>query len=200
MFAMISRSVRAMAGYCLNAVLLCLLAISSNVSAAEAAPGQVDTVSRVKAAFILNIAKFAKWPEAPSLDVEEDFTLCLYQQNSLGSAIELIEGRSVGALSLRSRVVDTLSYEDQCHLLFVAAADLPAFHEALPAVGSLQSLTIVDQTASDNGGPIPEGVVLALKRRGERIGFAINLDTASLAGIRFSSELLKLAEIEVREP
>ena len=61
----------------------------------------------------------------------------------------------------------------------------------------LPVLTIADMTEynTDGEGVPHKGILISLVRQGARIGFEVNLGEAKRAGIKVSSELLKMAKI-----
>ena len=75
-------------------------------------------------------------------------------------------------------------------------SDLGDFDEnILPLLRHQPILTILDLTADNQGGKAYAGIMVALVRKGSKIGFEINLDEVHGAGLRMSSELLKLATL-----
>ncbi|WP_188751554.1 YfiR family protein [Marinobacterium zhoushanense] len=153
-------------------------------------------MSRVKAAFILNIAKFVSWP-AETLSVPTDaFTLCYYREDSLGAGIEMILNKSVLGLPMRDRLIENLPESDGCRVLMIPADQLTQFMTEIESVSERKSvLTIADLTMEEGKGVAYSGVIMNLVRRGSSIGFEIDTNELKARHLSMSSELLKLAHI-----
>lgn len=148
----------------------------------------------VKAAVVLNIARFVTWPETAFRSLGEPLNLCLFRSNSLGAGADAIRGKKVGHRSLDVDVVTRLR-ERRCHVLFLRGDDLDGESLSALLVPSPSRLTIVDLTLSPDTAIRPRGGVVTLVRDGTRIGFEVDLDVARRAGLSLSSELLKLARV-----
>lgn len=172
-----------------------LLAVACLVSQGAVADQQGQTLKRVKAAFVLNIARFVTWPEQVYRQRPDQLRLCYYRQNPLGSAFETIRGKTVEGRRLEKLAVEHLADAGVCDILLVPSAALQALEtEAHPGF-DLPLLTIADTTDRDTRGKAYEGILITLVRRGQSIGFEINLDKANEVGLKMSSELLKLSQI-----
>ncbi|MBV1787807.1 YfiR family protein [Marinobacterium sp. D7] len=173
---------------------LCLIGVLFS-SVALAGPSD-ERVSRVKAAFILNIVKFVGWP-AERLPVPADaFTLCYYREDLLGPGVEMILNKSVNGLPMASRLIQNLSTSDGCRVLLIAAEQLPQYMAEI--YGSTERkpvLTIADLTEEEGQGVAYSGVIMNLVRRGSSIGFEIDTNELKMRQLSMSSELLKLAHI-----
>ena len=180
---------RALAGACAALGLLLM---------APAAGADNDSLrsQRVKAAFILNIARFVSWPESAFDGPGAPLLLCLYRGNPLGVAIDSIRGeRAVGR---RMAIAEVSSYDESeaCHILLVPAARLEDFSGELDEPLERPLLTVADLTLEshpEEGHRHP--VMVTLVRAGTRIGYEVDLQQVRRSGLRMSAELLKLARI-----
>jgi hypothetical protein len=153
-----------------------------------------ERVDRVKAAFVLNIARFVSWPKEAPEHEGSPLQLCLYQNNPFGEAIRTIEGKIVNKRPLQISLIQSLAQSDSCRLLLIGPDEMPNFSEESQQAADRPLLTIADLTDTDPPPPHQPALV-ALVRNGARIGFEINLAKARRAGLQMSSNLLKLAKI-----
>lgn len=154
---------------------------------------------RVKAAVVLNIAKFVQWPVAVVQMRENHLTLCYFREDVLGQAYDTIHDRRVGGRELQRRLVNDGDEMASCDLLVLSEQGVEQLAEAALISPATPLLVIADFTHRKTservvGRPYP-GVHVALVRRGSKIGFEINLSAAHEAGLKVSSRLLRLARI-----
>jgi hypothetical protein len=153
-----------------------------------------ERIERVKAAFVLNIARFVSWPDE-ALDPQHGrLLLCLYRGNSLAAAAETIEGKIVNGRALQTSLVDSLAHGRTCNILLIGASEMQRFEEESKHTPDRPLLTIGDLTDAAPSPPHRQALV-TLVRSGARIGFEINLAKTRRAGLQMSSNLLKLAKI-----
>lgn len=153
-----------------------------------------ERIERVKAAFVLNIARFVSWPDEALDPQNRQLLLCLYRGNSLGAAVETIEGKMVNGRALQTSLVDSLAHSQTCNILLIGASEMQHFEEESRHAAERPLLTIGDLTDAALPPPHPHALV-TLVRNGARIGFEINLAKARRVGLQMSSNLLKLAKI-----
>ena len=158
-------------------------------------PSASDRIDAVKAAFLLNIARFVSWPEATQGEHNDHFYLCLYRSNTLQPAIEDLSGRRGYRHPIEVLSIATLTEITACNMLFIGPSDLAAFQREAEAGPNHPVLTIADLT---DAASTPEQFVdvhVHLVPIESRIGFEINLDKIRRSGLWMSSKLLKLARI-----
>lgn len=140
----------------------------------------------VKAALLFNFAKFTEWPALPP---GAPLVLCVAGDDAIETALaEIVRGQKIGGRPVESRRSQDPSSWRNCHLLFVAEAEVG--RGALKAVENQAVLTV-----SDARGFAGAGGIIELYLDGGRMRFAINVDAAARAGIVLSSRLLGLARI-----
>lgn len=170
----------------------CLVVALLSVSAASAV-AQTAAVSKVKAAFLYNFAKFAQWP-AESLPPGQRLQLCVVGDDAVADALEqTIKGRAIEGHELSVRVVATDAVLRSCHLVYVDGRDARLSSQALDAVKGAAVLSVGD------GDKFAElGGVAQLVLEQDRMRFSVNVTAVERARLRLSSKLLSLASI-VRE-
>jgi hypothetical protein len=164
------------------------LAATTCVSAQAEPPTEYE----VKAAFIHNIAKFVEWPAAPPTDGK--LRLCIVGQDPFGSALDSLRGRPIGDKVWEVSPAKPNSNLRECGVLFIAASERNNLGQVLNATRGSAVLTV-----GDSEGYAEQGVMVNFYREQNRVRFEINAEAASRAGLKISSQLLKLARI-VQEP
>lgn len=147
---------------------------------------------KVKAAFLLNFAKFTTWPEEFWPDDKADFQLSVVGSNPFGSALAGVEEKQIAGKAIRLYISPSLSEEvGQSQLLFVCKSEEKELENV---IGFTSEKPIV--TVSDIEGFAAAGGIFELRSVNGRLSFIVNNSKAKEKGIRISSSLLKLA-IEV---
>jgi hypothetical protein len=145
---------------------------------------------RIKAAFILNFAKFVSWPENPGEDMGAPIIMCVAGHNHFGDALESIRGKKV-----HDRILEIFHMSDTeeippCHVLFMGKGMEDCEGDMLGQVRSRPVLTIGETRGfAERGGMINFIMV------DNRVRFEINPIAVENASLRMSSQLLKLAVI-----
>ena len=157
-------------------------------AAAGAAQGLSEM--EVKAAYLFNFAKFVEWPPGAFAASHAPLVLCIPGRSALGGALAALEGKSAQGHELRTRREVRPDDLKSCHILFVPEADSASAAELLRKAGTLPVLTVgeQDQFAARGG-------VIGLVAGDERVRFEINPDAANRAGLKISSQLLRLATL-----
>ena len=143
---------------------------------------------QLKAAFVAKFPEFTEWPSA-ALDVRRTIDICIARPNPFGKALsEFVAGETLRGRSLQVREIATPADLAPCLLLFVPNAPVIDRRTLLASAQKLPLLTIGDSpTFLDDGG------IVHLRLVDGRVRFDINVRAADRVGIRFSSQLLRLA-------
>ena len=168
------------------------LAISVVAAVPLIATAQPLAASTLKAAFMLNFAKFIEWPALPA---GAPIAVCIVGDEGVAAALVLtVRGQHISGHALDvSRPQNSAMWRD-CHLLFIADGQ---FQRSSVELGGIRTLPVL--TVSDGKGFADTGGIIELYLEGDRIRFAINVDAAERSGLHVSSRLLGLAKI-VRTP
>jgi hypothetical protein len=164
------------------AVLIGLLSVVGSPSAAqEPAPPSL------KAAFLLNFAKFAEWPR----DASGSLTLCVMHDRAAENALaQLVGGVSINGRAVTVGRATTRDQLSACHLVYLASDDLPSLEPILAGLRARPVLTVGDgERFARHGG------IVGLLVEGNKVRFAINPGAAQRSGLRLSSRLLALATL-----
>jgi YfiR/HmsC-like len=163
---------------------------SREVSAREVAAREV-TELEVKAAFLYHFTYLVEWP--PSANATEPLVIGVVANEALATALENVIGQEMSR-KRPIKIVRARTYEGlgvRPHVLAIGADTTMDAQRALQSVRNQPVLTVgeSDQFA-EAGGMIgfrvtPEG----------RVTFDINLERTGEAGLKVSSQLLKIARI-----
>ena len=167
--------------------LIAVLLVLASSATARGGPTEYE----VKAAFLYNFAKFVEWPASAFTATNNALVVGVLGDDPFGEALDRIaknksaQGRRIDVRRFRS-VADV---SDQCHILFVSpslARDLPRILQGLHGEPIL--------TVSDIAGFLDHGGTINLVMEQRRVRFAVNLKAANQAGLKMSSQLLKIAK------
>ena len=165
-----------------------LAAIALSGYAREAA-AQGVTAPELKAAFLINFAKFAEWPpEVVSLS--SSLVLCVAGDGAVADALEkTVRGHAIDGhpvVVARGKIGSLPT----CHVMYVAGLDTKETVRLLDSVKGLAVFTVSDREQFAQLG----GVAYFFAENG-KMRFAINQDAAQRAHLTLSSKLLSLAKL-----
>jgi hypothetical protein len=142
----------------------------------------------VKAAFLLNFARFIEWPDAAFPDARAPINVCVFGTSPFGDALgKVFQGESVGNRPLEVRRVDNAREAAPCHLIFVPAA-AEARAGALLRETDSRAVTVGESQRF-----LALGGAVNLVLDGGRVRFNVNLQPVERRGVRISARLLQLA-------
>jgi hypothetical protein len=145
----------------------------------------------VKAAFVLNFARYTQWPDDCFDSPTEPFKLCVLGNKTIELAFQTLNGKKIGSRTLHVRFLTKAKDANQCHILFLSEdIDRTTLLDTLAAVKDKPVLTIGETKTFINSG----GVINLFNRKG-RLYFEINKTAARQQQLKLSSRLLKLAII-----
>ena len=139
---------------------------------------------QLKAAFVYNFAKFVEWPADGGTDATA-FTLCVVGELPYRVMQQALAGKRIRGLPLVIRSLNSPAGAQGCQLLFVGAGAGQLSSAPVAAVPVL--------TVGESGDFLRSGGMINLVRVDNRLRFEIARSTGERAGLKFSSQLLKLA-------
>lgn len=169
----------------LRLLVFLLLLVNGQASADAESHGEYE----VKAAFIHNFAQFVVWPPDEQ-DSSISMRLCILGADPFGNALNILSGKRVDDKAWDVRVISTAAEARDCRVLFIAASESRRLQQILAEFDSKAVLTV-----GDGEGFAERGVIINFYMENRKVRFEINLDAASRAGLKISSQLLKLARI-----
>jgi len=145
--------------------------------------GEVTSESQLKAAYLVNFLKYVEWPASRST-----INICLFGRDSLGPYLAGYEGRQIAGRELRIRKVSSPEQLTDCQELFIPETEEARVGAVLRWVDRQPILTVSDvETFTRDGGAI------ALIRTDSRLQFDVNDEAIGRAGLKASSQMLRLA-------
>ncbi len=158
----------------------------ANVSAAQ----QIDSdkAYKIKAAFLLNFAKFISWPEGTYEQDHELFKICVLGDDPFGSALSSLSTRTLGNKKIKVFYADTVGQVENCQLLFVSTSEKDNLDAIKVKLGNRPVVMV-----SDINGFVKAGGTFEFVTRENTLTFNINLQRARAQGLTIHSALLNLA-------
>jgi hypothetical protein len=167
------------------AVLIVLLFLF--VGAAPPAAAEETAPPSLKAAFLLNFAKFAEWPREGA--AAGPLTLCVLRDRASEDALaQLADGSSINGRSVVVARATTPDRLQGCHLLYLVGNDPTSLGPILADLRTRPVLTVGDGELF-----VRQGGIVGLVVGGQKVRFAISPGAAQRSGLRLSSKLLALA-------
>ncbi len=173
----------------LRNVLLLVPMAAVCVAGVGAAPQSVTEVN-LKSAFLYKFTLFANWNDGLGAE-GSPISICVLGRDDLGDALqESVEGRRAHHRPLVvERPGDAREARD-CHIVFIGWTDPSRVDRTLKALEGRPILTV-----GEIDGFAERGGMIAIVTRQNRLRLEINLRVVKNAGLRLSSQLLKLAKL-----
>jgi hypothetical protein len=142
---------------------------------------------QVKAAFLLNFAKFVEWPATTFKTPGNPISICVLGTNPFGRSLEeAASGKSMDGRKFAVRQIGEMGQASGCQILFVPSQQKKGVQEASPP-----GVLIVGESE----GFASCGGIIGFKLDSGRVRLEINVEAAERRNLRISSKLLSLAQI-----
>ena len=153
------------------------------------------TEYEIKAAFLLNFAKFVEWPAEAFANDVAPISLCVVRYDPFGSALDdTIRGKLINNRQLLARRINELPELKACQMVFVSEREEKRLPEILTSVKGSNALVVGEsEDFAERGGSVQ------FYLENSRLRFAVNVDAVQRARLTVSSKLLTLAKI-VHDP
>jgi hypothetical protein len=166
-------------------IVTCVLAATA---AAIPLRAQTSLEYNVKAALLLNFARFIEWPDAAFATAQAPVQVCVFGHNPFGDGLaRTLQGETVHARSLAARQVKSQADSSGCHLLFVPSGTESRAGAVIHQENSF-AVTVGESPRFEAIG----GAVNFILEEG-RVRFNVNLQPVESRGIRISARMLQLA-------
>jgi hypothetical protein len=140
----------------------------------------------VRAAFILNFARYVEWPPA---ERHPPLRICLLGENPFGDRLTaIVAGEAWQGGAIEVDVVPDLRAGVACHLVYVPASATSRFTSGAALLGGRAVLTVGEHEHF-----LDQGGIMRLFLEDNRVRFSVNQHAADRAGLQISSRLLRLA-------
>ena len=145
---------------------------------------------QVKAAFLLNFARFVEWPQDSFQNPADPIATCVLGQDPFGHWLkDTVDGRSLEGRALVLRRISKPDEAGACQILFVSASEPKRTWSALSETPRPGVLTIGETPEAGQS-----GAVITFTWEEDRVRFEINAQAADRAKLRLNSRLLSLAK------
>jgi hypothetical protein len=143
---------------------------------------------RVKAAYLLNFARYVEWPEDAFSSASEPLMVCVAGEDPFGTVLdETFEGHAVGGRAVVARRIASVEQAQGCHVLFIGSPDgVPA-----AGVGDLARQPVL--TVGESNSFLAAGGMVRFLIVEDTVRFEVNRVAAQRAGLRLSSRMLSFA-------
>jgi hypothetical protein len=150
------------------------------------AADNADVEMRIKAAYIYNFARFVVWPGSAATG---PLRIGILGRGEMAVPLEeLTRGKSANGRPIEVRHLSAATEADCCEILLIERSELKHLKEIGEALAGKPVLTVCDSATG-----LRDGVMIAFQIFEETIRFQINQQAAEHAGLKISSQLLKVA-------
>lgn len=178
------------------AVLLLLWGFEPRGTMVLSAETAISKEYQIKAAFIYNFTKFVEWPTASFPEATSPIVIGVLGANPFGNELQkTVENRRVNGREIVIRLVTTAADLESVHVLFISSSEAGRIPELLNPLRNRPVLTIAEKDSF-----IKEGGMIAFLFDGDKVRFAVNVDSAETAGLKVSAQLQKLAASVRKKP
>ncbi len=152
----------------------------------------------LKAAYLSNFAQSVKWPKATFADDNSPIVVGVLGSDPFGSTLEdatrgkTVSGRTLVVKRFNNFDKEKLDELRNCQILFIANSEQDNVREILEGLKGSPLLTV----SEINQFPKLGGIIQFIQE-GDSIGLAMNPKTAMGVKLRLSSQLMKVAKLEM---
>jgi hypothetical protein len=169
-----------------NIALIAALTIACSTMAGASADSNADLETRVKAAFIYNFARFVEWPARSG---PGPVRIGILGHGDLASPLEeVIRGKTANGRAIEVTHVGAATEMDCCEILVIEHSESKHVADIVQSLAGKPVLTVCD-----GGSCLRDGVMIVFQIVEESVRFQINQQAAEHAGLKISSQLLKVA-------
>ena len=142
----------------------------------------------VKAALLLNFARFIEWPESAFPGPRAPIQICVFAPSPFGDVLDrTLQSETVRERPISTRAVHNVAQSDGCHLLFIREG-AETRGEALLYEAGTHTVTVGESPRFEKMGGAVTFVV-----EGGRVRFNVNLRPVEERGVRISARMLHVA-------
>jgi hypothetical protein len=186
------RVLRPLLGRLACGIVLSALASASPGGAATGAAPRVRQEPlpeyKLKAAFLIQLFNFVRWPEGADTPPPRTSRIGLLGEDPFGDLFRNVEGTLVAGRPLEIKRFRTVREIEPCHILFVAGTESVRLKDVLEALGRSSTLTV-----GESPDFVRSGGMIRFYHKGDRIRLEMDAAAAERAGLKPSAKLLDLA-------
>ena len=149
------------------------------------------TEYEVKAGFLYHVGWFVEWPATTAQSSASTFIIGVLGTNPFGGVLhDVMEDKTIHERPVAIKYYQRVEEAVSSHVLFISASEEPRLPAILAALGRTSVLTV-----SDIGRFTERGGMIVLRLVDRKVHFDINIDATEPAGLKLSSQLLRLAKV-----
>ncbi len=175
--------------WCAAVITLALVAVSFVPN--SLAQGSSPTEFQVEAAYLYQFGNFVTWPSSAQAEHPKQFTICVLGRDPFGSALdEMVKGSAIGGLPILAKRIASAKDATSCRVVFLSSSEDRHLEADMDDLHGSSVLTVSSIPDFDSRGGMIQFVLID-----RRVRFEINLAAAQKAGLKLSSQLLKVAVV-----
>jgi hypothetical protein len=156
--------------------------------AASARGGNEEVELQIKAAYLLNFARFVERVQTP-VETSEPVVIAVFGQDAIAAALEAtVRGKTINNRSIKIRRFPSIEQIEYCDILFIPRSEAK---KSPVLVASLAGRPIL--TVGEASGFLDQGGIVEFRLIDDSLRFSINVGAADRAGLKIKSELLSVA-------
>ena len=170
--------------------LLLAWTLVSGLPAGSLAAGAL-TEYEVKAGFLYHVGWFVEWPATTVQDSASTFIIGVLGTHPFGGVLDdVMRGKTIRERPVVIKYYQRVEEAVSSHVLFISASEEPRLPAILAVLERTPVLTVSDLERFTEGGGM-----IALRLVDRKVHFDINMDATERAGLKLSSQLLRLAKV-----
>lgn len=158
------------------------------VSWCASAHEELSREYQIKAAYLLNFARFIYWQES-FISTAENFNICVIGSNPFDESLKKLSNKKIKNKNIKINYSNSFIKEAKCKIVFISKEKDNNYKETLDKIGNSAVLTV-----SDIEGFSQYGGMIEFVRVKNKIKFEINLGRSNKSNIKYRSQLLEVAE------
>lgn len=143
---------------------------------------------QLKAAYLLNFARFVYWPEATFSAETKNFNICVSGENPFGDSLDKLSDKKIQNRSINVYYENDSETISNCHIFYISESEKEDYKQLIA------ELPVGMLTVSDIEGFAGNGGMIEFVRISNKIKFEINVGESLNKGIKYRSQLLEVAE------
>jgi hypothetical protein len=170
-------------------LLIFVLGAVSMLQPASVGANDENVELHVKAAYLLHFVRYVYWPNSGSAGISSPVVFGVLGRNPMVEVLEtVVSGKTVNNRPIRVRVFSSAEQIDGCDILFIPRSESKEIQGVLSATAGRPILTVSDKEKFSSEGGMIEFLLID-----DTVRFTINNQSAEKAGLKLSSELLRVA-------
>ena len=170
------------------APVLAQLSVQAQAQAQAPAPEAALPEPQIKAAYILNFARYASWPSGVLADPRTPLVLCALGQGG-SDIVRQLQSRAAGSHPLDLRTISRPDEAAPCHALYIGPSERARQAALLARLRDQAVLTIGDSSSF-----LADGGMINMMLVDGSIRFEVNLAAAKQSGLTLNPRVLALAD------